>query len=505
MSLTGRHILLALVASALIALGFANLTAGGPDPWITLGRIGAGLITPDFSDYTLLANAALLTVAFAFCGVAFGATFGLLLAPFYRLRRVRLPCITIRALHEIFWALLLLNVSGLSPLTGVLAIGLPYTGIFAKVFSEYLDEAEAQAEAALPHAHSTLIRLLWVRLPACLPQIGTYTLYRLECGLRSSAVLGFIGLPTLGFHLESFFKQAHYSQAAAALFIFMALILPLRRWVRWRLVPVFIAVSIWLLSRVPYPPMGQGAALQFLNDLIPSPLRTGADWGKWLDKVLIDQALPGAIDTLTLSQLALAGATLIAAIAFPMIVPRVATRIGAAIGHGVLVIFRSTPEYMLAFVLLQILGPSMLPAILALALHNGAIIAHLLGRHAQDLTIRPDAPRGLTFWGWELFPRLTANFWALCLYRWEIILRESAIMGLLGIGTLGFYVQTNLQQLRMDRALILLAVTVLLTLLIDTLSRTLRRHMQEGRDLRIEKTRAIDDASAAPTPQGVCR
>ncbi len=505
MSLTGRHLFIALVASCCLALVFADLSSSGPDPWLTLNRIGQGILMPYFSDPMLLLNAAGLTLAFAFCGVAFGAICGLLLAPFYRIRWVRSFCIAIRALHEIFWALMLMNITGLSPLTGVLAIGLPYAGIFAKVFSEYLDETDARAEAALPFVTSGLVRLLWVRLPACVPQIATYSLYRLECGLRSSAVLGFIGLPTLGFHLESYFKQALYPEAAAVFFVFLALILPLRHWVRWPLVPIFIATSIWGLIHLPFPPMGQGAALRFLQDLAPAPMRTGADWGPWLGKVLIGQAIPGSIATLSLSQIALTGAALLAALSFPAIVPRVVGRIGAAIGHGVLVLLRSTPEYMLAFILLQIFGPSMLPAILALALHNGAIIAHLLGRQSASLPVRLDAPTGLTFWGWEVFPRLTGTFWALCLYRWEIILRETAIMGLLGIGTLGFYVQMNLQQLRVDRALILLLGTIALTAIIDALSRHLRRRMQNAHSLRIEGSRGPTGNNAKTEKPDHCR
>jgi len=131
----------------------------------------------------------------------------------------------------------------------------------------------------------------------------------------------------------------------------------------------------------------------------------------------------------------------------------------------------------------------MLPAILALALHNGAIIAHLAGRQAAGVTLRPDAPKGLTLWAWELFPRMTGTFWALCLYRWEIILRESAIMGLLGIATLGFYIQTGVQELRLDRVIALLLVSILLTFAIDQVSRSLRRRMQLGGDLRVEATR----------------
>lgn len=484
-----RDVLAGFALATVAALWLADLQATRPDPWMTLAAIGRGLLHPDFSDPAGMLWAAALTVAFAFCGVALGAVTGLLMAPFYGATPVRLACICLRAVHELFWALLLFSVTGLSPLTGVLAIGLPYAGIFAKVFSEYLDDAPAAAR--LPRAVPRLTQLLWVRLPQALPQMRTYTLYRLECGLRSSAVLGFIGLPTLGFQLETAFKQAQYGQAVAVLALFLALILPLRIWMIWRLAPVFLLASVAALMTIVVPPMGDGAVLRFLADIVPAPLRSGADWGGWLDKVFVAQALPGSIATLMLSQIALAGAAVLAALAFPAIVPGVVGRAGALAGHAVLVVLRSIPDYMLAFVLLQILGPSMLPAALALGLHNGAIIAHLLGREARGLPQRPDAPRGLTLWAWDLLPRLTASFWALCLYRWEIILRDSAIMGLLGIGTLGFYIQSNVQTLRMDRVVALLVVSVLLTLAVDTLSRRLRRAMQDGPVLRIEASRTL--------------
>ncbi|OSP54397.1 ABC transporter permease [Pseudoruegeria sp. SK021] len=478
MRLHRRTVLLAFLIVTGIALGLSDLSARHPDPWLTLTQMAHGLLAPDFSDVSGLAQATGLTLAFAFCGVGLGAFAGLALAPFYHRAAVRLPCIAARAVHELFWAILLMNVTGISPLTGVLAIGIPYSGIFAKVFAEYLDEAAPDADRALPPGLPAAIRLIWVRIPQCIPQMKAYTLYRLECGLRSSAVLGFIGLPTLGFQLETYFRQAHYGEAVAVLAIFFALILPIRRWMIWRLVPVFLmasAVSLWFVQT---PPMGAGAMSRFFADLVPAPLRTGAGWGDWLRRVFVDQAWPGAVDTLVLSQVALAGSAILAAVAFPLIVPAVAGRIGALLGHAILVLFRSIPEYMLAFIFLQIFGASMLPAILALALHNGAIIAHLLGRQADGLLHRPDAPRGLTLWAWDLFPRLSGNFWALCLYRWEIILRESAIMGLLGIGTLGFYIEKNVQELRLDRVVALLAVAVVLTYAIDRISRHLRQRMR---------------------------
>lgn len=473
-----KRVLWAFGFATLAAILLADLDAVRPDPWNTLTAIGRGFVSPDFTT-TGIWHGAALTIAFALVGVLVAAAVGLVLAPLYRNRVVRTVCIFARSIHELFWALLLMQITGLSPLTGLLAIGIPYTGIFAKVFSEYLDETDPEARRALPYGTDTVSAVLFTRLPLAWSNLRTYTLYRIECGLRSSAVLGFIGLPTLGYLLETYFRQAYYSQAAAVLLIFIALILPLRFWMRWKLIPLYLGASVWLLAAQTTPPMGDGALLRFLTqDIVPAPLRNGGEFWPWLWRILETQALPGAWTTIILAQVALALAALVAVFGFGLLVPRITGRIGAAVSHGVIVVLRSIPDYMLAFVFLQILGPSLLPAVLALGLHNGAIIAHLLGQQSRALPLRPDAPRGFSLWGYELLPRQSANIWALCLYRWEIIIRDSAIMGLLGIATLGFFIERNVQELRLDRVVLLLLVSVFLTFVIDALSTRLRTSMR---------------------------
>ncbi len=501
-----RLVFAGFALATLAALALADLELARPDPWLTLRRIGAGLLSPDFGDPMALARAAALTVAFALCGVFAGAAAGFALAFGYRRPLLRGLCITLRSVHELFWALLLLGVTGLGPLTGVLAIAIPYAGIFAKVFADYLAEADPAAARALPRGTGRIAALAWARLPLVAPEIRAYTLYRIECGLRSSAVLGFVGLPTLGYLLETDFRQANYSAAAAVLLVYLALILPIRHWMRWRLVPGYLVAAVALLATHPAPPMGSGALLRFLTrDVVPAPLRDGgwaaasgwSDFAGWLGGLLSTQALPGVLATLVLSQIALALAAALALIGFPLIVRRVSGRAGVLLGHAALVLGRSIPDYMLAFVLLQLLGPSMLPAALALGLHNGAIIAHLLGRQAEAQVprLRPDAPRGLALAAWELLPRLSGNFWALCLYRWEIIVRDSAMMGLLGIGTLGFFVDAAVQELRTDRVLLLLGVSALVTLAIDALSGRIRARMDLGSpQLRRAAPEAADPA-----------
>lgn len=471
------------VVLAAACLPLADLAVAGHDPRAALMRMGRGFLSPDFGAIEQILRALALTVAFAVAGVALGGVAGLCLAPFYRWRAVRGLAIALRSVHELFWALLLLQVFGISVWSGVLAIALPYAGIFAKVLSEMLDEADSRPAAWLGPRVDALTRFLWARAPLAGSQMASYALYRLECGLRSSAVLGFVGLPTLGFQLDSFFRQGDYGAAGAVMILYVGLIASIRLWMRPRLVLGWLVFAAVMLATVRTPPMGQGALWRFLSqDIIPAPLRQGDPAGllAWLGTLMQGAILPGLAATLIVAQLALVLAGAVAFVAQALIVPRVTGRAGAALGHLVLVILRSFPEYMLAYLFLQVWGPSMLPAILALGLHNGAIIGHLLGRQAAGLALRADAPRGLTLWGWEIVPRLFGNFVALCLYRWEIIIRESAIMGILGIATLGFFLDDAIGELRMDRAVVILAATGLVTVGIDTLSRAIRARIGAG-------------------------
>ena len=79
----------------------------------------------------------------------------------------------------------------------------------------------------------------------------------------------------------------------------------------------------------------------------------------------------------------------------------------------------------------------------------------------------------------ELFWALIfLQFLAFLFYRWEIIFRETAILGMLGIYTLGFYVDSAFEEIRYDRAIMLIAITAIINIGIDSLSRRIRRYLR---------------------------
>ncbi|NWN83055.1 MAG: ABC transporter permease [Halomonas sp.] len=476
---------LGFVALALVCLLMADFQISAHDPWAELGRLFLGVTRPSFSAMDYLGEAVVRTLAFAFVGVGLGAAAGLMLALVFRHRAVRTTCAFIRAIHELFWALIFLQFFGLHPLTGVLAIAIPYAGIFAKVYAEILDESDPQPSTVVPHGAGVVSALAYTRLSQAWPHLASYTAYRLECGLRSSAVLGFVGMPTLGFYLESSFAQGQYATVGALLLLFYALIATLKLWARPRLLPLYLLAAPFLLGDG-LPIRWQSVSRFFTEDIVPEPLRQGegvAGLVPWLGDILANDALPGLWNTLLLTQIALVATGLLALMLYPLVsqhfTGRHATgRLRGALGHGVLVILRSTPEYLLAFILLQLWGPSMLPAVVALAIHNGGIIGHLVGQRSNQITLRPDAPRGIERYAFELTPRLYGPFLALLFYRWEIIMRETAILGILGIATLGFYVDSAIQEIRFDRAMILILITALLNIGVDVLARRLRNRLR---------------------------
>jgi len=477
----GKTTLAFFVIAAACAV-FADIAITTVDPWREMGRLVLGLITPDFYATENLGSALLYTLAFALLGVAFGNVFGFLLALVFSSRIVRTGCAFVRAIHELFWALIFLQIFGLSPLTGILAIGIPYAGIIAKVYAEILEEADPAPLQAVPPGASRASVFLFVRLPDAWAHFRTYSMYRLECGLRSSAVLGFVGLPTLGYHLESAFKQGQYSQVWALLFLFYLIIATMRVWMKRPLLPVYLLGAALIL---PWGISFSGATIWrfFSHDIIPHPLRAGggdtwAAMGDWLHLMVVDQAIPGTVATLQLTMIALVATGILTLLFFPLISPLLLGRAARTAGHLFLVVTRSTPEYILAFVLLSLWGPSMLPAIVALSLHNGAIIGHLIGRFTEGISLRIDSSRGLNRYAWEILPRVYRPMIALLFYRWEVILRETAILGILGITTLGFYVDSAFADLRFDRAIFLILITALLNIGVDAVSRAIRTNLR---------------------------
>jgi len=492
-----RNLSLWFAVSALLCLFIIDIDISTTDPWAELGLMTAGALSPSVWSWPTLISSLANTFAFALQGVTFGAIGGFCLALGYRFTLVRAFCAFIRSIHELFWALLFMQVAGLSSLTGLLAIAIPYAGTLAKIYGELFEEVDPAAADNLPRSGRKLSYFFYTVLPLAWRSMASYTSYRVECAIRSSAILGFVGLPTLGFHLETALSDGNYSEAAAFFYALLLLIGSLRLWLHLRLLPVYLIAVFYYLP--PQATISWQLLVRFVSeDIVPTPLRgqslysgeTLNSVGHWFNLLWQQQIWPGLINTLLLGQISLVFTGLLALALLPLNSSLFISR-GRFMGRGrllsgwtrgagdsILIVLRSLPEYLLAFVGLLILGPSMLPAILALGIHNGAIIGHLLGRYTDEINLRVDASRGATLYFYEVLPRIYRQFLAFLFYRWEVILRETAILGILGIATLGFYIDSAFETFRFDVALSLILVSAALNMAVDQFARYLRRRLQ---------------------------
>lgn len=144
---------------------------------------------------------------------------------------VRLLIALMRSVHELLWALLLLIAFRLSPTTAIMAIAIPYGGTLAKIFSEVIDEAPRGPALALRAAGASGLQVYTLGFaPPAIPDMIAYGFYRFECALRSSAILGFFGLGTLGVYIRDSFNYGHYGETWTHLYMLIAMVVLFDAW-----------------------------------------------------------------------------------------------------------------------------------------------------------------------------------------------------------------------------------------------------------------------------------
>ena len=126
---------------------------------------------------------------------------------------------------------LFLAAFGIRELAAVIALTLPCTGILAKIFSELIDETPRSAAHAIQGIGGSPIQVyFFVLIPQAIPDLLAYSFYRFECLLRSSAVLGFFGYPTLGFYIAASFENLYYGEVWCYLYILFLVVAIVELW-----------------------------------------------------------------------------------------------------------------------------------------------------------------------------------------------------------------------------------------------------------------------------------
>ncbi len=130
-----------------------------------------------------------------------------------------------RSVPEIVWALLFVRAVGLGPAAGVLAIGVAYGGMLGKVYSEILESNDTRPTTALLETGSGRIEAFFYGTwPVVLPELVSYSVYRWECAVRASVIMGFVGAGGLGQQMELSMRMLNGGEVSTILIVFLLLV-----------------------------------------------------------------------------------------------------------------------------------------------------------------------------------------------------------------------------------------------------------------------------------------
>lgn len=130
-----------------------------------------------------------------------------------------------RCIPEFVWAFMFVRAVGLGPFPGVLAIGVAYGGMLGKVYSEIFEGVNYRPLEALQSTGANKMQIFFYGwFPQALPNFVSYTLYRWECAVRASAILGLVGAGGLGQQIEISMRMFNFNEVLTILAILFAMV-----------------------------------------------------------------------------------------------------------------------------------------------------------------------------------------------------------------------------------------------------------------------------------------
>ncbi|WP_439499457.1 phosphonate ABC transporter, permease protein PhnE [Bosea sp. (in: a-proteobacteria)] len=239
-SLKTRLITIAVIAG-LLGLFLYGLTTLEVSFWkiITgLGNLGTFVVLmlppdPGSAARALIFVKALFeTIAIAFLGTILAAILAFPLG-FIAARNVvanrvvhffaRRSLDTVRGVDALIWALIWVNVVGLGPFAGMLAIMTSDLGAFGKLYSEAIEAADRKpVEGVTSSGGGKFHEIRFGLIPQVLPVIASQVLYYIESNTRSSTIIGIVGAGGIGLYLAETIRTLEWQQVSFLILLVLA-------------------------------------------------------------------------------------------------------------------------------------------------------------------------------------------------------------------------------------------------------------------------------------------
>lgn len=409
-----------------------------------------------------------------------------------------------RAVPEIVWAYFFVRLLGLGPGAAVMAIALTVGGSVGKLYAELGESVDQSAIHAL---RATGAGRWSIYIHGILPQVQrqwiAYALFRLECNIRSGTILGVVGAGGLGSEIALSIRYFEFDKLATALLAILALVVALEAvgaWLRkkplpWTLTGAAIGggLALWLLD-IPWRELFHGNR-QMMGDL------ASAHWDNEAILGIFKTAFPLAAQTIAMAWVATLSSALIAFWLAPLATSTLTTGsyltnsyarrgCGFLAAHAllhttraILQVTRAMPEIMLALLFVMWVGPGSLAGILAIAVHNIGVMGRLYTDVYEEIETGP--PRALQsagasslgVWLFSVLPQARPRMAAFTLYRFEVNVRATAMVGFVGAGGIGDSLNTAISLFHLTDLLVLLLIMIVMVTVIDAFGDWVRKRI----------------------------
>lgn len=493
----------------------------------------------------------------------------------------------LRAVPDFVWAVILVAMIGLGPLTGALALALNITGILAKVYSELWDGVEPSRYAQVKtQGGGRIATFLYGIRPLASRNVLSFTLMRAECAIRNAAVIGAVGGGGLGAEIWYQIRFGAWDKVGTLILFTLLLTLtadlasnhvrralrgdkntrtrtssttttagartrpPLHAWYAVAFVMALLIGSLWFMGwgnragdngqprnhlapaaelftgkawtnlnffqRMLSPELdlaavgigdpeaiakrhAAGTAVDLFSEYGPGDIWRPSAWSAWLEemrkwfvwRVLESAAIPLAI-AIVGTMLGVAGTLLLTyphSTTFQWLSERFTGETPSSLlrawrglqmiaARAIAVISRGVPEVMWAFLFIAFFGPGLVAGTLAIAVHTLGVLTRVFGEALDNQPLRRFEPTcgasRLTTYTTIAIPLAWRDWMTYAFFQFESNVRAAVVLGLIGVGGLGFQFNFNFEWFRFERASTYLIVMILLTVVIDRSSRLLQ-------------------------------
>lgn len=446
----------------------------------------------------------------------------------------RAVIVLMRSIPDLVLAIIFMRMFGLGALGGILAMGLHSIGMVGKLYSDAIEELDDGPREAIESVGATRGQQMWTAITQPLmPQIIATALHRFDINLRTSVLLGYVGVGGLGMEIANSLRMMNYKRGMALAFVVLLLCIAVEL-ISGALRAAILSPSGKALSKQTWadklfartknnaardveensvsrasvditPPWSAGRLQRFAGIALLIALVVGASIVVELSPKQFLEGLKSLPDTAALFippsdggmaedlflalfdtlKIAFAATFIGAVLALPIGIFAARNVVANRAVHGffriLIVVVRGIPELILAIIFVVISGLGAVAGTLALALGAVGLLSKLVADSLEETdtavqeAIRTSGASELQIFFSATLRQAAPAFVAHTLYLLDTNIRSATLLGVVGAGGIGFQLLNASRVNQFDVVTYILILMVTVVLVVELLSLWLRK------------------------------